>query len=82
MLLENNFNPLCHIMTSGAKHRPAFTIYQEMTFSHKNLFLYDFKVQTYLFFTVNPIYCLDTLIGMYLVYLLPTYLLVTGELTD
>ena len=63
MLLENNFNPLCHIITSGAQHSPAFTIYQEMTFSHKNLFLYDFKVQTYLFFTVNPTYSLDSLIG-------------------
>ena len=61
MLLENNFNPLCHIITSGAQHSPAFTIYQEMTFSHKNLFLYDFKVQTYLFFTVNPTYSLGSL---------------------
>ena len=78
MLLEKNFNPLCHIMTSGAQHSPAFTIYQEMTFSHKNLFLYDFKVQTYLLFTVNPTYSLDSY--RYLVYLLPTYLSVTGEL--
>ena len=60
MLLENNFNPLCHITTSGAQHSPAFTIYQEMTFSHKIFFLYDFKVQTYLFFTVNPTYSLDS----------------------
>ena len=35
-------------------------------------------VQTYLLFTVNPTYSLDSY--RYLVYLLPTYLLVTGEL--